>query len=127
MNGILASALSAIFGISSAVAATTPSEPDMDRGRSIYEQRCLECHGAGGRGDGVRAPFLSPRPGNLVSAATSAKSDKDLLKIIANGRPHTAMPAWKDELSDEEQRTVLQYIRSLVRFTHPLTPPPPAP
>jgi len=75
----------------------------------------------------MKAPFLSPRPGNLVSAATSAKSDKDLLKIIANGRPRTAMPAWKDQLSEEDQQAVLQYIRSLVRFTRPLTPPPPAP
>ena len=127
MNGIIISALSALFGISSVLAATGPSEPGMERGRSIYEQRCLECHGAEGRGDGMKAPFLSPRPGNLVSAATSAKSDKDLLKIIANGRPRTAMPAWKDQLSEEDQQAVLQYIRSLVRFTRPLTPPPPAP
>jgi mono/diheme cytochrome c family protein len=70
---------------------------------------------------------LSPRPGNLISAATSAKSDEDLLKIIANGRPRTAMPAWKDELSEEDQRNVLAYIRSLIRFSRPLTPPSPNP
>lgn len=109
------------------VLAAPPSLPTTDHGRIIYEQRCLECHGPQGRGDGIKAPFLSPRPGNLVSAATSAKSDKDLLKVIANGRARTAMPAWKDELSDEEQREVLRYIRSLVQFHHPLTPPPPNP
>lgn len=107
------------------VGAATESGPD--RGRLIYELRCLECHGTEGRGDGVKAPFLSPRPGNLVSAATSAKSDRDLLKVIANGRTRTAMPAWKDQLSDEDQQAVLRYIRSLVRFTRPLTPPPPNP
>ena len=111
----------------SAVLATPQAEYPLERGRSIYEQSCLECHGVEGRGDGVKAPFLSPRPGNLVSAATSAKSDKDLLKIIANGRARTAMPAWKDQLSDDEQREVLRYIRSLVRFTRSLTPPPPSP
>jgi mono/diheme cytochrome c family protein len=99
----------------------------MDFGKRIYEQRCLDCHGPEGRGDGVKAPSLSPRPGNLVSAAISAKSDKDLLKIIANGRPHTAMPAWRDELTEEEQREVLRYLRSLVRFHRSLTPPPPDP
>lgn len=109
------------------VQATPPSSPSTEPGRRIYEQRCLDCHGPEGRGDGVKAPFLSPRPGNLVSAATSAKSDKDLLKIIANGRARTAMPPWKDELSDEEQREVLRYIRSLVQFHHPVTPPPPGP
>lgn len=109
------------------VPASPSSSSTTDVGRRIYEQRCVDCHGPQGRGDGVKAPFLSPRPGSLISAATSAKSDKDLLKIIANGRPRTAMPAWKDELSEEEQREVLRYIRSLVQFHHPLTPPPPAP
>ncbi|TKS60789.1 MAG: hypothetical protein EWM72_01095 [Nitrospira sp.] len=37
------------------------------------------------------------------------------------------MPAWKDELSDEDQREVLRYIRSLVQFHYPLTPPSPNP
>lgn len=107
--------------------ANSPSTDNLDIGKRIYEQRCLDCHGPEGRGDGIKAPYLSPRPGNLVSAATSAKSDKDLLKIIANGRPRTAMPAWKDELTEEEQREVLRYIRSLVRFHRPLTPSPPTP
>lgn len=108
------------------VSFAAASLPDLERGKAIYEQRCLECHGAQGKGDGVKAPFLSPRPGNLVSAATSAKSDQDLLKIIANGRPRTAMPAWRDVLSEEECRQVLHYIRSLVSFSHSSTPSPPS-
>ncbi len=105
-----------------------PSDQErLERGRIIYEQRCLDCHGSEGRGDGRKALSLSPRPGNLISAATSAKSDEDLLKIIASGRPRTEMPAWKDELSDEQQRDVLAYIRSLVRFSRSLSPPPPPP
>jgi mono/diheme cytochrome c family protein len=116
-----------LLGIGLASVAAPSDQPGSARGRVIYEQRCLDCHGPEGRGDGSKALSLSPRPGNLVSAATSAKSDQDLLKIIANGRPRTAMPAWKDELSDEEQRDVLAYIRSLVRFSRSLTPLPPAP
>jgi mono/diheme cytochrome c family protein len=93
-----------------------------ERGQSIFRQHCMECHGASGRGDGVKAPFLSPRPGNLVSAATSAKSDKELLRTIAQGKSHTAMPAWQEVLSVEDQQAVLQYIRSLVRFTRSPAP-----
>jgi mono/diheme cytochrome c family protein len=107
-------------------AAAEPSHSGTETGKRLYERHCMDCHGPQGRGDGVKAPFLSPRPGNLVSAATSAKSDKDLLKIIANGRPRTAMPAWKDQLSEEAQRDVLRYIRSLVQFHQSLTPPPPS-
>ncbi len=99
----------------------------LDRGQAIYREHCMECHGATGKGDGAKAPFLSPRPGNLISAATSAKTDKELLRTIAHGKPRTAMPAWQEVLSAEDQQAVLQYIRSLVRFTRPLTPPSPTP
>jgi mono/diheme cytochrome c family protein len=99
-------------------------EPDVSVGRALYERHCAGCHGAQGRGDGPEAPFLSPRPGSLVSAGTSAKPDADLLAIIAEGKPHTAMRGYRDMLNENERRDVLLYIRSLVRF-HP--PPPPAP
>jgi mono/diheme cytochrome c family protein len=99
----------------------------LDRGQVIYTEHCMDCHGADGKGDGVKAPFLSPRPGNLVSAATSAKTDKELLRTIAQGKPRTAMPAWQDRLSNEDQQAVLRYIRSLIRFTRPATPSPPTP
>src|SRR5215831_10254435 len=114
-----------LWGVGLASVEAPSDQERLERGRIIYEQRCLDCHGSEGRGDGRKALSLSPRPGNLISAATSAKSDEDLLKIIANGR--TEMPAWKDELSDEQQRDVLAYIRSLVRFSRSLSPLPPAP
>jgi cytochrome c oxidase cbb3-type subunit 3 len=97
-----------------------------ERGKAIYQTRCLECHGVEGRGDGEKAPFLSPRPGSLVSAATSAKSDRDLLRTIQSGKPRTAMPAWKDILTEAEIEEVLLYVRSLVHFSQPLTPSPPS-
>ena len=85
-----------------------------------------ECHGINGKGDGPRAITLAPRPGNFVSAAVSAKSDKELLRIIADGTPRTAMQGWKTQLSEEDRLNVLAYIRSLVHFQTPsLTPPPP--
>jgi mono/diheme cytochrome c family protein len=115
------------IGLISPSFATSPVLATLEQGRAIYEQRCLDCHGPEGRGDGTRAISLSPRPGNLVSAHTSAKSDQELLKIIANGRPRTAMPAWKDHLSEDEQQAVLAHIRSLVKFTRSATPTLPAP
>jgi mono/diheme cytochrome c family protein len=124
---ILLGCMITMAAMASLVIASGPSAPASDGGRRLYDQHCADCHGVRGRGDGPRAPFLSPRPGNLVSAATAAKSDKELLKIIANGRPRTAMPAWNDRISEEEQREVLRYLRSLVHFHQPGTPPPPDP
>lgn len=114
------------FALGAAKTDEPPGSPE--RGRPIFERHCVVCHGPQGRGDGPESPFLSPRPASLISAATSVKSDAELLRTIANGKPRTAMPAWKNVLSDEERRDVLAYIRSLVRFQpQPLTPPPPGP
>ena len=95
-------------------------------GKAIFEERCASCHGMKGRGDGPRAPFLSPRPASLISAGTSIKSDQELLDVITNGKPRTAMPAWKDLLNEQQRLDVVAYIRTLIRF-HPksLTPSPP--
>ena len=102
------------------------SQPDIEQGRDIYRIHCQECHGTEGHGDGPRAPMLAPRPGNLVSAATSAKTDEELLAILAVGVPRTAMRGWRDQLSNDERRNVLAYVRSLVHFQEsPSTPLPP--
>jgi mono/diheme cytochrome c family protein len=124
MRGLAACCASLIVGLAAGpiTAADNPA-----RGKTIYEARCASCHGQQGKGDGPQAPFLSPRPASLVSAATSVKSDGELLGIIANGKPRTAMPGWKTTLSEDERREVLAYIRSLVRFgPKSLTPPPPS-
>lgn len=100
-----------------------PQQPDIEQGGALYRVHCQECHGTEGRGDGPRAPMLAPRPGNLVSAATSAKTDEELLAILAVGVPRTAMPGWSDQLSDNERRNVLAYVRSLVHFQEPPSTP----
>jgi mono/diheme cytochrome c family protein len=111
----------------SQVLATPVTPMNLEQGRTIYERHCAECHGPEGRGDGRLATSLSPRPGNLISAQTAAKSDQELLKIIAKGRPRTAMVGWQERLSTEDQVAVLAYIRSLVKFTQSHTPLPPQP
>lgn len=115
-----------LVGSSSALLMAQPSDGP-DRGRMIYREHCMECHGETGKGDGPRAPFLSPRPGNLVSAATSAKTDTELLRTIAQGKPRTAMPAWQDRLALDDQQAALRYIRSLVQFSRSSPSSPPAP
>lgn len=98
-------------------------QPDSEQGRDLYRVHCLECHGAEGRGDGPRAALLAPRPGNLVSAATSTKTDEELLQILAKGIPRTAMRGWSDQLSEDQRRNVLAYLRTLVHFQDPPSPP----
>lgn len=88
---------------------------DLGKGKAIYEQLCLTCHGPRGKGDGPTGKVLIPPATDLTSAASKKKSDADLLKIIRDGKPPTAMPAWKGQLSEQDIRDVLAYIRSLSR------------
>ena len=118
--------LIAVLSVCLAASASAVPIGHPERGRVVYDQYCIACHGQSGRGDGAAALTLSPRPASLVSASTSAKSDDELLQIIADGKPHTAMRPWKGTLTAEERRDVLAYIRTLVRFVPSLPPEPPA-
>jgi mono/diheme cytochrome c family protein len=84
-------------------------EPAM--GKPIYETNCLMCHGAHGKGDGLIGATLRPPPADLTGPQARAKSDKDLLTVIQDGR--AAMPAWKTRLNEQDLQNVLAYIRSL--------------
>jgi mono/diheme cytochrome c family protein len=43
------------------------------------------------------------------------------MAIMTNGKPRTAMPAWRGLLTEEQRQDVLAYIRTLIRFYKPLT------
>ena len=86
---------------------------DATKGRAVYEQRCLACHGSQGKGDGPTGKVLVPPAADFTSAASKKKSDAELLKIIENGKPPTAMIAWKGQLSDQDIQHVLAYVKTL--------------
>ena len=102
-----------------AVSAATP-QGIPERGEAVYEVQCALCHGPEGRGDGPEAPFLAPRPPNLISAATSVKSDQELLVIIETRKSHLDFKDFKEALTQQQQQDVLAYLRTLVRFYEPL-------
>jgi DMSO reductase family type II enzyme heme b subunit len=99
------------------------SAQDAEAGRSVYDKWCIECHGAEGEGDGSAAAAMLPRPRDLAQAQYQIRTtgtgelptDDDLMWVMRNGLTGTTMPGWPN-LSDEEQRDVVAYIKSLSRF-----------
>lgn len=51
--------------------------------------------------------MLAPQPSNLTSAATSSKTVEKLLAVITNGMLRTSMQGWKDRLSIDDRRNVV--------------------
>lgn len=80
-------------------------------GKVLYDTYCTNCHGSQGKGDGPVGQSLIPPAADLT--VTEQKSDKQLLDVIRKGRPGTAMPSWKGDLSDAEIHDVLSYVRAL--------------
>jgi len=84
-------------------------EGHLDKGKSVYTTHCLNCHGRMGKGDGPIGKMLIPPAANLT--ILGEKSDQELLTTIQDGRPGTAMPSWKGDLSPQDIQNVLSYVR----------------
>ncbi len=81
------------------------------KGKTLYANLCIRCHGVEGKGNGVMT--FTPPVADLTAPAAQRKLDATLLKTIHDGRKNTAMGAWKFVLTDEEIRDVTAYIRVL--------------
>ena len=103
--------------------ATTPAPnaTSAQHGKTVYDAHCVECHGAGGRGDGPAAPYLNPRPRDFSSGKYKIRTtetgtvptDEDLTQSVSQGLYGTAMPAWNRVLPDGDIADVVQYLKSL--------------
>jgi mono/diheme cytochrome c family protein len=96
----------------------TPSGEVLAAGRSLYEggaePACTLCHGPSGDGRGPLATQFDPRPRNFACAQTvRGIPDGQLFWIVRNGSPGTAMPAFEDELSEEQTWQLVAYLRAL--------------
>jgi mono/diheme cytochrome c family protein len=81
-------------------------------GKAVFDNSCVGCHGADGKGNPGMAKVLGEKGLNLTRKEVTAKSDDQLLKVIAEGQGK--MPA-QGKLSKDEQKAVLSYVRSLAK------------
>lgn len=77
---------------------------DPDQGEVLYRQHCAVCHGFNGMA-------VTPDIPNFARGEGFGKSEQDLLKVMETGKG--LMPAWKGILSKAEQRSVLEYARTI--------------
>jgi mono/diheme cytochrome c family protein len=91
------------------------ADPLLAQGYAIYNERCLACHGQTGKGDGPTAPNLQgPPPGDLTDQTWKHGDSVEALgRVLAEGIPGTAMPAWKNLLEPQDLRAVAAYVYTL--------------
>ena len=84
-------------------------------GKATFHNNCAACHGESARGDGPAATSLDPSPPDLPGILANL-SDGYLLWRIAEGGAlapfHSAMPAWKTILTEDQIWQVIAYLRS---------------
>jgi mono/diheme cytochrome c family protein len=82
------------------------------QGADVFHTNCEMCHGPQGHGDGPAGQALDPKPRNLAQVQTTA-GDDFLFWRIREGKPGTAMVAWKGILTDEEIWQAISFLRTL--------------
>ena len=82
-------------------------------GKAVFKNKCERCHGPGGLGDGPDAePDLEEM--NLTVAKRAARNPDGVVYYkVLNGRKKPKMPAFKDELSEEQIWSVVAHVQSL--------------
>lgn len=92
----------------------------IEEGAVIYFENCFFCHGANLDGGGHFAEALNPRPGNFIDPGTIAQLQESYVfwriskgsqGLPDEGTPwNSAMPAWENNLTEEEIWKVIIYI-----------------
>ena len=100
-------------------------EPDLgtdaqrEAGKTVYMEKCAQCHGDEGAGDGVAGHYFRPQPRDFTSATYKFRStasgelpsDNDIIRSIRLGMPYTGMPAWPN-LTDDEVRNLMYHLKT---------------
>lgn len=99
------------------------SADTLNKGKQIYTEYCMACHGVKGDGNGVAAKGLQPPPrnftlgiikfGNVVSG--ELPHDDAIYKLLKHGLNGSAMLPW--DLKQDQMVAVWQYIKTFAPDT----------
>src|SRR5208283_4667487 len=93
-----------------------PSDAALREAKSIFADKCANCHGDTGKGDGSDAMMYDPGPADLTDAKLMSKfTDGDLFyKITVGKKP---MPSFEKRLTEQQRWEMVLLVRSLAGST----------
>lgn len=77
-------------------------------GETTFKAKCVLCHGEDGTGNTPLGKQL--QAANLHSPDVQKRTNAELHKVVHDGQ--TNMPAFADQLTDEEITQVIKYVRT---------------
>src|SRR5438270_2832043 len=97
------------------------TEGNLLRGKIVFLERCVGCHGLKGDGKGPGARFLSPPPADFTSADDACRGGdtgpRDFYYRILRGWPGTAMENFGDRLSVNDIWRVVLFLKTIPNHT----------
>jgi mono/diheme cytochrome c family protein len=86
-------------------------DASLKRGEELYMDSCINCHGEEGRGDGLAATNMNPKPVDFRAEHVKELSDGELFYIVTYGIEGTAMEA-RGFLDEERRWHLVNYLRT---------------
>ena len=97
------------------------TEQNLLRGKEIFQERCVGCHGVEGDGKGPGAKFLSPAPADFTDKDDACcggdTGPGDFYYRILRGWPGTAMENFGDRLSVNDIWRVVLFVKTIPNKT----------
>jgi len=115
VTDVLISRITAAAGGPNVIEQLPSSPPSLARGAVVFHERCAQCHGETGRGDGPKAKTLKgPPPADLTDPKVMHGTTLlEIFRRIAIGVPGTAMPEFAEDLPDEDRWAVAAYVGAM--------------
>jgi cytochrome c oxidase cbb3-type subunit 2 len=97
------------------------TEENLLRGKEVFQERCVGCHGEKGDGKGPGAKFLSPAPADFTDKDDACcggdTGPGDFYYRILRGWPGTAMENFGDRLSVNDIWRVVLFVKTIPNET----------
>jgi len=83
----------------------------LSRGKMVFLNFCVPCHGRAGKGDGLVVQRGYPAPPSLLADHARKIKDGQIFHILSYGQKN--MPSYAAQLSREDRWRAILYVRSL--------------
>lgn len=97
-----------------------PDDAKLKKGQELFNANCISCHGQQGKGDGLAAAALNPKPRNFHSDQNwvNGRHFPEMFKTLDEGIKGSGMSSFS-YLSVKDRVAILTYVRNFNKEIYP--------